>query len=259
MRRWTEQDIADLKLGVEIGLSHKDIANILQRTSKAVCNQASKRKFKSNAESWALKDPSTYVEELRGTEYSALEPYVLSSVKILHEHSCGYQWQATPNNILKGQGCPRCSKWAVKPEQVYVEELKETDFELLDTYTSGESKTLHRHIVCGHEWEVRPHDILEGQGCPNCGGVGFRSNKPGTTYLVHFTDLSLYKVGITNRTVQARFQSEPQPYEVIFTRYFENGEEALKLERLLLKNIKHLKVNTKLLVSGNTETFRWQN
>ena len=45
-------------------------------------------------------------------------------------------------------------------------------------------------------------------------------------------------------------------YELILERYFNLGSEAVKLEKLWLSNIHYLKVNTGLLRTGNTETFR---
>ena len=44
-----------------------------------------------------------------------------------------------------------------------------SDFELLETFTKTSDLLLHRHKVCGHEWRVRPNNLMKGQGCPSCG------------------------------------------------------------------------------------------
>ena len=98
--------------------------------------------------------------------------------------------------------------------------------------------------------------MLLGRGCSKCAKGGFKPTKPATTYLIHFPELDLYKVGITNRTVKERFCQEPQPYEVILERHHTKGTDARKLETEWLSNLKPLLHNTNELTSGNTETFR---
>ena len=52
-----------------------------------------------------------YLVKLSQTEFEVLERYAGSKVKALHRHiNCGHEWYATPNNILRGQGCPACSR-----------------------------------------------------------------------------------------------------------------------------------------------------
>lgn len=50
--------------------------------------------------------------KIRNPDVINLEPYINRTTKILHmctRHYCGYKWKATPNNILKGEGCPKCA------------------------------------------------------------------------------------------------------------------------------------------------------
>ena len=60
-----------------------------------------------------------------------LEEYVLSSKPIKYKcQVCGYEWKATPNNILRGSGCPKCNRifQTSFPEQaVYYYVKKEFD------------------------------------------------------------------------------------------------------------------------------------
>ena len=39
-----------------------------------------------------------------------LDEYVRQTVKARFECSCGNVWEARPNNILSGKGCPECGK-----------------------------------------------------------------------------------------------------------------------------------------------------
>lgn len=52
-----------------------------------------------------------YELRLADTEFTVMEPYEGSDIKILHKHKqCGYEWAVRPHDILRGQNCPRCSK-----------------------------------------------------------------------------------------------------------------------------------------------------
>jgi hypothetical protein len=54
---------------------------------------------------------------------------------------------------------------------MYKEELASMrpEYEVLEEYVNNNTKILHRHKTCGHEWAIRPHDILHGgYGCPAC-------------------------------------------------------------------------------------------
>lgn len=42
------------------------------------------------------------------------------------------------------------------------------DIEIVDKYIDAKTKILHRCKIDGYEWYVRPHDILQGSGCPVC-------------------------------------------------------------------------------------------
>lgn len=42
------------------------------------------------------------------------------------------------------------------------------DIELLEDYRGSQTKILCKCKICGHEWLVRPRNLLNGQGCFNC-------------------------------------------------------------------------------------------
>ena len=101
-----------------------------------------------------------------------------------------------------------------------------------------------------------PCTILSGHGCPMCNS-SFNSSLPGYTYLVYFPEYDLYKFGISNNYL-TRFKHFGSKPKIVFIRKFKLGLKARELERQWSKNVDHLKINTGVLTSGNTETFRYK-
>lgn len=109
-------------------------------------------------------------------EIIALGEYTLSSKSILHKSLvCEHSWLATPNNIKRGSGCPECAHNKPLDTETYKRKIVDSEFELLEDYIPNDTKLLHRHKVCGHEWNVRPRDIVKGQNCPKCSRRNYSS------------------------------------------------------------------------------------
>jgi len=244
--KWTEQDELDLRLGIELALPYKELAYILDRTYSSVLHKVSKL---------GISNRLTEVE-YRNLLPKGLEPvgvFMDTTTKILHKHSCGYEWLISPSKVLNGRSCPKCAGNLKKSTKQYISEVPK-EFTVLEEYKGYDTKILHGHS-CGYTWSVSPSSLLKNRGCPNCSKSGFNPNIPGLIYLVHFYTLNMYKIGITNRTVKERFRGEPYPYEIILYRKFDKGRAAKKLEAKWLDNTKNLKYNSGKLKSGNTETF----
>ena len=121
-----------------------------------------------------------YKEKLKNKapDFECLGEYQGNKIKIPHRHKiCGYEWDVKPNSLLSGQGCPNCkkimmSKKQLKTHEQYVSDLAEInpDFEVLEEYKGNKTAILHKHKICGHEWKVRPNNMLGGSGCPKCYG-----------------------------------------------------------------------------------------
>jgi len=56
-----------------------------------------------------------------------------------------------------------------KTHEKYISELPK-GIEVLEKYATAIIKILHKHTLCGSTWMARPNDILNGYGCPICGG-----------------------------------------------------------------------------------------
>lgn len=148
-------------------------SELLGKTKGSVRNKASRLGIKSSIKK-SGKD--TYIAWLLTTEFELLEPFTRTSDLLLHKHTtCNNIWKVRPNNIQKGQGCPNCGKAAKLSNEQYKEKLKNTSFIHLTPYLGSDIKITHKHTICGHEWEVRPHDILRGQNCPKCSKRNYSS------------------------------------------------------------------------------------
>ena len=84
----------------------------------------------------------------------------------------GYEWEVTPNNLLNGRGCPKCSG-KNKTTEYFINELKEINdsIEILGEYKGSNIKIKCKCKIDGYEWEALPQNLLKGYGCPKCGGT----------------------------------------------------------------------------------------
>lgn len=89
--------------------------------------------------------------------------------------------------------------------------------------------------------------------------LGFDRSKPTILYLISipFENGRLYKLGITNTSVQSRYKEEFNKLNmrIEWTKEFETGLEAYNEEQELLRKYSEHRVNTGVLKSGNTETL----
>lgn len=118
-------------------------------------------------------------------------------------------------------------------------------------------------IICnthGIFWQT-PHSHKNGRGCPHCALHGFDKNKRATLYYLKITngDTVAYKIGITNRTIQERFNNtDLEKIQVLKTWDFPLGTDAHNKEQEILKLYKVFKYTGEpLLSSGNTELFAY--
>lgn len=169
-------------------------------------------------------------------------------------------FEQTPMNHLQGQGCPICNKVST---QDFIEKAKSIhgtkyNYSKVDYKGHGSKIT----IICSEHgpFEQTPSSHLSGSNCPSCVKNGFDPTKAAILYYLKITidtGKVLYKIGITNRTVNERFSlSELSRIEIIKQKEYKNGQDAYDKEQEILKRFKEYQYKgPAVLSSGNTELF----
>jgi hypothetical protein len=131
------------------------------------------------------------VNQLRGSEYTFLEPYQGATTKIKVRHNvCGHEYYVKPNLFLsKKIGCPKCHKVYRKTHDEFVAEVDNKfgdEFTIIGEFKGMTKRILTRH-KCGYEWEPFANNLLRGNGCPKCKG-----KKLATVFKTDFDDVRKY-------------------------------------------------------------------
>ena len=127
-----------------------------------------------------------YVKEIsiKRPDIEVIGKYINLKTKITHRClNHDFLWDTTPNNILKGCGCPKCKSTKISGKLVlshgeYVEKLKITNpnIVVIDKYININTQILHKCTIHDFEWNITPASVLQGCGCPKC-----RSEKIGNS------------------------------------------------------------------------------
>ena len=136
-----------------------------------------------------------------------LDKYIASSEKIRCRCKIdGHEWYAIPNNLLRGEGCPKCKYVGFaharsKSHNNFVSQvlLLNNNIEIIGRYINNKTKVKCRCKIDEYEWEAQPSHLLRGSGCPVC------SNK----IIIH---------GINDVAT-----THPQ-----YIKYFKNADDAMK-------------------------------
>ena len=102
--------------------------------------------------------------------------YIGSNTYILMKHNidkCKYEWNIRPSSFLSGVRCPKCGKRGKGNEKTTdyfkqeVYKLVGDEYKVIGEYVLAKEKILMGHN-CGHQWECRPNNFLQGSRCPKC-------------------------------------------------------------------------------------------
>jgi hypothetical protein len=168
------------------------------------------------------------------------------------------------SSFRKGVRCRKCASNYTTHEQVE-EALSAGGLKLLSKYKNKNTKIKYRCSE-GHEGSMLWGSFNRGARCATCSTSGFSRDKPASLYYLAFYhpehldaqgDVApLYKIGVTNRTIQERFAPEPTPYRIVHENRYLFGSIAQDEEqRILAQHAAHKYTGANLLVSGNTELF----
>ena len=179
------------------------------------------------------------------------------------------KFKQTPNNHMNGYGCPECGRekcgdvrrsnteaFVKKATEVYGELYSYSKVTYIDQKTRV-TVTCKKH----GDFEVSPkHFLRKLSKCPKCRLAGsFDENKPAILYYlkVEHNGHTAYKIGITNRTVAQRYNSNDlAKITVISEVRYAVGRNAREEETRIKREFKQHKWNgSDLLSDGNTELF----
>lgn len=224
----------------------------------------SANKHLKTTEEWVLK-----AKAVHGNRYSYNKvDYKNNVVKVIITCPAHGDFEQKPASHINGRGCKKCAiasshQMNPKSTEAFIQEGSKTHngFYTYDkvVYERSDKKVIITCPVHG-DFEQMPSNHIRGNGCPNCAGYGFNPDKPAILYYLRITTNDgqvLYKVGVTNRTVNERFSLvDLSKIEIIKQKSYECGREAYVIEQEILKTFKNVKYEgPNILESGNTELF----
>lgn len=85
---------------------------------------------------------------------------------------CHHEWNATPDNLKHGKGCPACAGHMRLTHKEQIEAIAKVNpnVEVLGEIINNSTKVLCRCKICGYKWNVTPNHLKHGYGCPECAG-----------------------------------------------------------------------------------------
>lgn len=190
--------------------------------------------------------------------------YINTHNKVLITCPIHGDFEQSPHNHLISDGCPICSQlnrrmsineFIEKSKQVHSDKYS---YELTN-YTIGKEVVIITCPIHGKFTQLA-ESHLNGRGCNKCATGGFNPNKPAYLYYLKITTEEsqiLYKIGITNRTVDERFSlADLSKIEIVKQKLYDIGQDAYDWEQKLLKMYKQYQYKgPNVLESGNTELF----
>lgn len=88
---------------------------------------------------------------------------------------CGNLWESTPGDLLRGFGCRKCSikrrsdKKRISPLDFVSRVTRlNPNIEVLSTYTGANQTVKVKCKSCGHSWNTKAENLLQGRDCPLC-------------------------------------------------------------------------------------------
>ena len=91
----------------------------------------------------------------------------------------GYEWEVRPKELLRGNGCPKCSNHIQLTHEEFIDRMKKANnnIEILGEYINIDTKIKCRCKIDGYEWETIPYSLLNNIGCPKCSGKATKTTK----------------------------------------------------------------------------------
>lgn len=216
--------------------------------------------------------------KVHGNKYTYnLETYGFSLIPVSIYCKIHGEFKQLPAGHLSGDGCPKCGlESRVQKRRSTTEDFIQKAQSIHgSTYTYDKTDYLNNHtkvlITCAihGEFEQVPDSHLAGHGCKQCGYELKEQtifipyyDKPTTLYYIKVIpkDVKLptvYKIGITTRSVLERFKGEHSVViKILKEKMYATGEPAWKAEQAILQKYREFKYRgPPILKGGNTELF----
>jgi len=167
---------------------------------------------------------------------------------------------------LSGAKCRRCSSGTISETEFIQHCDKVHNHKYIYTKSKYTTKNHFVSIECPThgDFKQRAMEHWNGSGCSKCFLEKTNYDKyngvPTILYYIHFSDLGIYKIGITKTSVQQRFKKEINAgtkINIISTKHFQDGYQAFLLEQQILSyyDDKMWEPKTKEKFVGWTECF----
>jgi len=168
----------------------------------------------------------------------------------------GHEWEAVVADRTAGGGCPYCANKRVLTgfndlATTNPELAKEALFDATKVTAGSGHKGLWR-CTEGHEWAATVVGRSRGFGCPNCAKYGYHSERQAWLYLMYHDHWRMLQIGITNVPEIREQQHRRHGWSLIDIRGPMDGVLTQKLERDILKFLKH-KAKVTLSTSKRTQ------
>jgi len=181
------------------------------------------------------------------------------------------EWEARPDNILHGKGCPGCrrQKTIEANKQKSLQAAKEFPSKASEIHKSkydySKSKYISVHkkieIICpehGCFWQSPANHLSGENGCPDCSIFGYRTSKPGWLYLQTLSD-EFIKIGITNHTPERRMKEHKKnstlQHKIVGKWHFNDGNIPLSIETKIKRSFECGVVSPDVMEDGHSETM----
>ena len=188
---------------------------------------------------------------------------------------CGYDWWGKACGLVeksKPKGCKKCYHRRRSKEKILTKEQHINNIFLAhgdDVFLKGDFintkvKTEYGCVKCNETFKAIPSDVTRKKGprgCPTCAKYGFDPNAPAICYYLRVsTQVSgeLYKIGITNKSVEKRFYNyDLEKITTVKTWDFNTGSDAKDMEDRIKKQYADDRYTGEDVLgsNGNTEMF----
>lgn len=114
-----------------------------------------------------------YMCEIRSFDIEVIDRYINARTPILHKcKKCGYEWKISPDNLLRGYGCPSCAGVLSYTSDEFKKMLYKVNpnIQIVGEYINAKTKVKCRCLIDEHEWKAIPRTLISGHGCPECAG-----------------------------------------------------------------------------------------